>query len=75
MGGAKHKQTCFEIFGFDILIDQDFKPWLLEVNVSPSLSSSSPMDKYIKTLLLSDSFYLAGFNLFDRKLIEKIKAK
>jgi hypothetical protein len=33
------------------------------------------MDKYIKTLLLSDSFYLAGFNLFDRKLIEKIKAK
>ena len=71
MGGIKHKQTCFEIYGFDILVDQNFKPWLLEVNVSPSLSSSSPMDKYIKTLLLSDSLYLTGFRLFDRKILEK----
>jgi len=61
MGSTKYKQTCFEIYGFDILIDSSFKPWLLEVNVSPSLSSSSPMDKFIKTLLLSDSFYLTGF--------------
>lgn len=75
MGGTKYKQTCFEVYGFDILIDQMFRPWLLEVNVSPSLSSSSPMDKYIKTLLLSDSFYLTGFNIFDRKQIEKNKAK
>jgi tubulin polyglutamylase TTLL4 len=75
MGGTKYKQKCFEIYGFDILIDRDFKPWLLEVNVSPSLSSSSPMDKYIKTLLLSDSLFLTGFHLFDRKQLEKDKAK
>jgi len=37
----------------------------------PSLSSSSSMDKYIKTLLLSDSFYLAGFRMFDRRELEK----
>jgi len=61
MGGTKYKQSCFEIYGFDILIDSSFKPWLLEVNVSPSLSSSSPMDKFIKTLLLSDCFSLTGF--------------
>jgi tubulin polyglutamylase TTLL4 len=75
LGGSKYKTTCFEIYGFDILIDQTFRPWLLEVNVSPSLSSSSPMDKYIKTLLLSDTFYLVGFRLFDRKQLEKEKAK
>jgi len=75
LGGAKYKTTCFEIYGFDILIDQTFRPWLLEVNVSPSLSGSSPMDKYIKTLLLSDTFYLVGFRLFDRKQLEKDKAK
>jgi len=63
----KYKSNCFEIYGFDILIDADFRPWLLEVNVSPSLSSSSPMDKFIKTLLLSDSFYLTGVRMFDRK--------
>jgi hypothetical protein len=33
------------------------------------------MDKYIKTLLLSDSFYLQGFHLFDRKQLEKDKQK
>lgn len=32
------------------------------------------MDKYIKTLLLSDSLYLTGFNMFDRKKLEKDKA-
>jgi hypothetical protein len=67
MGGGKNKSACFEVFGFDILLDSKLKPWLLEVNVCPSLSSSSPMDKQIKTLLLSDSLYLVGFHLFDRK--------
>jgi tubulin polyglutamylase TTLL4 len=75
MGGGKHKSTCFEVYGFDILIDSKLKPWLLEVNVSPSLSSSSPMDKQIKTLLLSDSLYLVGHHLFDRKKLEQEKAK
>lgn len=70
MGGTKYKNCCFEIYGFDVLIDAKLKPWLLEVNVSPSLSSSSPMDKAIKTLLLSDSLYLVGFRLFDRKKLE-----
>ena len=74
MGSTKHKNACFEVYGFDIIIDANFKPWLLEVNVSPSLSSSSPLDKYIKTLLLSDSFYLLGMRLFDRKQLEKQKA-
>lgn len=75
MSACKHKQACFEIYGFDILIDAKLKPWLLEVNVSPSLSSSSTLDKHIKTLLLSDSMYLVGFKLFNRKTLEQEKAK
>jgi D-alanine-D-alanine ligase-like ATP-grasp enzyme len=67
MGSIKNKKSCFEVYGFDVIIDSSFKPWILEVNVCPSLSSSSPLDKYIKTLLLSDALYLTGFNLFDRK--------
>ena len=75
MGGSKGKNACFEIYGFDVIIDQKLRPWLLEVNVSPSLSSSSPLDKQIKTRLLSDTFYLIGFRLIDRKKEEMEKAK
>ena len=75
MGGNKNKNACFEIYGFDVIIDAKLRPWLLEVNVSPSLSSSSPLDKQIKTSLLSDTLYLIGFRLIDRKQQELEKAK
>ena len=45
--GIKWDQ-CFEIYGFDLLLDHKLKPWLLEINLLPSLSSSSPLDKRIK---------------------------
>lgn len=75
MGGNKNKNACFEVYGFDVLIDAKLRPWLLEVNVSPSLSSSSPLDKHIKTTLLSDILYLVGFRLIDRKQQELEKNK
>eukprot|EP00742_Colponemidia_sp_Colp-10_P003406 GILJ01003627.1.p1 GENE.GILJ01003627.1~~GILJ01003627.1.p1 ORF type:complete len:790 (+),score=95.75 GILJ01003627.1:266-2371(+) len=68
---TRHRGVCFELYGFDILIDKHLKPWLLEVNVSPSLSSSSPLDRKIKHTLLSDVFNLVGFVAFDRKKHER----
>ena len=44
----------FELFGFDILLDEALKPWLIEVNVACSLASSSPLDKRIKDMLVTD---------------------
>ena len=63
----QNKNVCFELYGFDILIDDDLKPWLLEVNVSPSLSSSSILDKKIKTSLLCDIFNLVGIIPYNKK--------
>ncbi|KAG3198317.1 hypothetical protein PC128_g6138 [Phytophthora cactorum] len=58
----------FELYGFDVLIESEYlKPCLLEVNVFPSLSSSSPMDKRIKTVLVSDLFQLVGIPFVDAR--------
>ena len=45
-----NRASCFELFGFDVLLDRALKPWLIEVNVACSLSSSSPLDKCAVTL-------------------------
>jgi tubulin polyglutamylase TTLL4 len=68
---SKSRSICFELFGFDILLDEALKPWLLEVNVSPSLSSSSPLDRRIKTTLLCDVFNLVGFIPYDRRKLDQ----
>lgn len=70
-----YRQNCFEIFGFDILLDSDLKPWIIEVNLSPSLSPESPLDLAIKQNLLVDTWNLCGIRKFDRRKesINKLK--
>jgi hypothetical protein len=53
--------ACFDLLGFDVLLDETLKPWLLEVNLSPSMNTETPLDVDIKTKLLVDLFNLIGF--------------
>ena len=46
---------CFEVLGFDIMFDESLKPWLLEVNHSPSFSCDEQIDHKIKSSLISDT--------------------
>jgi len=57
----KSRYSCHELFGLDILLDNNLKPWLLEVNISPSLHSQSKLDKSIKGQLVKDIFNICGF--------------
>ena len=47
---------CFQILGFDIMIDKYFRPWLIEVNQSPSFKTDSPLDYDAKKSVLKDAF-------------------
>jgi len=55
-----HRYNCFELLGFDILIDEDLNPWLLEVNLSPSMNIETPLDKKIKSVMIAELFTLIG---------------
>ncbi|XP_055618403.1 tubulin polyglutamylase TTLL5 [Toxorhynchites rutilus septentrionalis] len=52
--------NCFELYGFDILIDDTLKPWLLEINLSPSLGCDTPLDTKVKACLLTDLLTMVG---------------
>ncbi len=57
-------QYCgYELFGFDILLDADLKPWLIEVNISPSLHSASPLDLDVKSPLATEVFNIARYHV------------
>lgn len=65
---SQHRHTsfakpCYELYGFDILLDFELKPWLIEVNNGPSLSGSSELDRKIKTMLITDTFNLVGLRV------------
>ncbi|KAI9344193.1 tubulin-tyrosine ligase family-domain-containing protein [Zopfochytrium polystomum] len=56
---------CFELYGFDILLDDALRPWLLEVNMSPALSVDSEVDVEVKEPLLSDVIALLELSVKD----------
>ena len=61
---------CFECYGYDILIDQNLKPWLIEINSSPSLSTTTKGDFILKKRLIND---IIDIVITDKWLDEKGK--
>ncbi|KAI9341181.1 tubulin-tyrosine ligase/Tubulin polyglutamylase, partial [Obelidium mucronatum] len=62
MTNDKH---CFECYGYDIIVDADLRPWLIEVNASPSLSATTASDRLMKV-----SYFFAYLQILVFFLIE-----
>ncbi|KAJ3074268.1 putative tubulin polyglutamylase ttll2 [Podochytrium sp. JEL0797] len=58
-------EGCFEVYGFDIIVDEQLRPWLLEVNLSPALSVDSEVDVAVKAPMLKDVIELSGITKED----------
>ena len=68
---------CFEILGIDIMLDENFKPHLLELNHAPSFGTDSSLDEKIKAQVIYDTTNLMGLSQKRKKnykLISKLKA-
>ena len=58
---------CFEIFGYDFILDNDFKPWILEINDNPGLCISSPVIEKLVPRMMDDAFRLTIDKVFNTK--------
>jgi tubulin polyglutamylase TTLL6/13 len=70
------KSRCFELLGFDILLDQQTRPWLLEVNFMPMLDVDTHFDGELKSSVLKGVFTILGLSpTFKRHVLKRQKAE
>ena len=51
-GAMMERKGCWEVYGFDIMIDENYHPWLIEVNSSPACDySTSVTEAFVKKAL------------------------
>ncbi len=48
------RKNSFEFLGYDFMIDEDLKVWLIEVNSSPSMDHSTPVTERLVKLVLNE---------------------
>lgn len=66
---------CFEVLGFDVFLDENLQPWILEVNHTPSFTTDSPLDFKVKKCLISDTIKLLNLNYYKKMKIKRQKAQ
>lgn len=54
----KNYKNCFEIFGYDFIIDEAFNLWLIEINTNPCIEESSPLLQKLIPRMLGSYFHL-----------------
>ncbi|KAJ9513170.1 hypothetical protein QJQ45_029340 [Haematococcus lacustris] len=67
-----HRNICFEVWGFDIMLDAELRAWLLEVNTCPALAADSPLDRSVKHTMVADLMHLVGPVPYDPDVYDSV---
>ena len=70
-----NRKNCFEIFGYDFILDVNYQPFLLEINTNPGLEESSPLIKMLVPRMINDALKLTIDKTFDVSETDKMKMK
>eukprot|EP00656_Telonema_subtile_P017658 TRINITY_DN19511_c0_g1_i1.p1 TRINITY_DN19511_c0_g1~~TRINITY_DN19511_c0_g1_i1.p1 ORF type:complete len:330 (+),score=86.10 TRINITY_DN19511_c0_g1_i1:190-1179(+) len=52
--------NCFEVLGFDVMLDETGAPWMIEVNNLPSFETETSLDVEIKESLITNVLTIVG---------------
>ncbi|KXZ45141.1 TTL8 protein [Gonium pectorale] len=66
-----HRNNCFEVWGFDIMLTDSFRAWLIEANTCPSLAADSELDMRVKGGMVSELMHMIGPVPYDVEVYEK----
>ena len=66
---------CFEVLGFDIMLDEKLQPYLIEVNHLPSFGTDAPLDKAIKSKVIEQAMSVVQAKPDDRRVYEKTQRR
>jgi len=69
--GANYGSSCFEILGFDVMMDHAMKPWLIEVNHTPSFRTDTPFDMALKHGVISSTFKMVSYTVEELRRIRE----
>lgn len=61
-------RNCFELYGYDVLLSDDLRPWLLEVNASPALTGTDSEDYRLKFDLVDDVLNVLDFEVQSKEI-------
>lgn len=60
----KRRLNCMEVFGLDFMIDDFFRPYLIEVNTNPCLELASPLLARLIPTMLENALKIGTDSVF-----------
>ena len=67
---VQKRKNTFEIFGFDFMIDENYNPWIIEINQSPAMDYSTVIKSLFSILyifLIKANNWEVGSDVFGRR--------